>query len=793
MTGKQLGAYGVLEKLGEGGMGEVYRAHDPRLQRDVAIKLLPSAFAGHEDARSRLLREARAAAALNHPHICTIYEVGDADGQAYIAMELVEGRPLDRVIPAGGLGESDLFTYGVQIADGVAHAHDKGVLHRDLKTANIMITGDGRAKVLDFGLAKRVTTDRPDVTTEVSSVATQPGIVAGTLAYMAPEQLRGEPATTASDVWALGVVLYEMASGRRPFDGKTGFEIASAILEQSPPSLPATVPTIVRGMINRCLAKEPSHRYRSAGELRAALEAVRSGHVPPALPALGVTEMAPPLVTRAPRPPAALTALAILAIAAVFAVLAWRGAITLPARLSTPPRIASIAVLPLDNLSGQADEDYFAAGMQDGLITELARLRTLDRVIERRSTRRFANTDQPIAEIAKTLNVDAIVTGSVRRAGERVVVSAQLIDGATERHLWTNSFERDARDVLSIQSDVVQAVATAIGADIALEDRQRLSKSRRVDPATYEAYLRGMHLVNRGPGTRADRLRGLAILQEAIDLDPGNAHAYAGLALGYVTLGHGPLGEPDVWPKARAAAQRAVTLDPTLAEGYSALAEVLMYYERDWAGSEQAFKRANELNPNLAMNHYHYSWYLALFRRWDEAIAEHKRAQELDPLTPQHTAFLGLLYLYLDRFDEAMAEAKSAIQFAPNAPAPWGVLAWALLGKGQHEEAEAAMAKGAAINPGLLEFELGLIKAARGKQDEARVILAKLEAQPTMAFSGWSLSQLYLALGDTDSAFKWLNHRPAHAFIPWARVHPTYKAIRNDPRMAALMAEMKVP
>jgi tetratricopeptide (TPR) repeat protein len=317
--------------------------------------------------------------------------------------------------------------------------------------------------------------------------------------------------------------------------------------------------------------------------------------------------------------------------------------------------------------------------------------------------------------------------------------------------------------------------------------------TRPVDPVTYESYLRGMHLITPGPATRQDRIRGVAILQQAVDRDPGNAHAYAGLALGYVTLGHGPNGEADVWPKARASAIRAVTLDPNLAEAHSALAEVRMYYERDWAGAGESFRRANELNPNLAMNHYHYAWYHALFERWTDAITEHKRAQELDPLTPQHTALLGALYLYVGQHEAAIAEARKAIEFAPNAPAAWGVLATGLSAQGRHPEAEEALRKGVAINPAMLEYELGMLYAAHGKREEARAILAKLEAQPVTPFSGWSLSQLHIALGDFDSAFKWLNHRPAHAFLPWARVHPPYAPIRMDPRFAVLMAEMKLP
>ena len=766
-------------------MGEVYRAYDDRLQRDVAVKLLPASRAGDRDARAQLLREARAAAALNHPHLCTIYEVGEASGQVYIAMELVDGQPLDRLVPSAGLGVDQVFKYGAEIVDAVAHAHDQGVLHRDLKTANIMVTTGGHVKVLDFGLAKRLARDDIPIATTAHTLASEPGRLTGTLAYMAPEQLRNQPASAASDVWALGVVLHEMCSGRRPFDGSSGFELASAILERSPHPLPDTLPAALRAVISHALNKEPAERYQNAGELRAALDAARAGAL------LSSATSSSPNRSFTPTRVATVTMAAIAVAVIVF--ISTRMGSRWPLSTSSGPRLDSIAVLPFENLSGTPDDEYFAVGLQDGVIAELARLRGLSRVIERRSTRRFAGSTQPIKQIAASLGVDAVVTGTMVRAGDRVQVTAQLIDAATERHLWSDRFEPMTRDVLGIQSSVAKAVADAIGVDLTPEEERRWARARPVDPATYEAYLRGMHLIT-GGATRNDRVRGLAILQEAIDRDAGNAHAYAGFALGHVMLGHGPNAEADGWPKARAAALRALTLDPNLAEAHAALAEIRAYYEWDWAGAEQSFRRANELNPNIAMSHYHYSWYLVLFSRWDEAIAEHKRAQELDPLTPQHTAHLGTLYLWQGgRNDEAIVEAKKALDFAPNAPAAWLTLSRALANKGQHAESEAAAQKAVSINPALAEFELAMLYAEQGKTDQARRLLTKLESSPPTPWSGWSLSHLSVALGDLDGAFKWLAHRPAHAFLPWIRVSPGFQSVRRDPRFAALMNEMRLP
>jgi serine/threonine-protein kinase len=787
MTGMQLGPYRLVDRIGAGGMGEVYRARDDRLQREVALKILPAARADDDAARTRLIAEARVAAALNHPHICTIYDVGEADGQAYIAMELVDGEPLDRVLTPGGLDVDAALTLGVQIAEAVAHAHEKGVLHRDLKAANIMVTADRRVKVLDFGLAKRVVREQwPDAPTEATLQTSAEDRITGTLAYMAPEQLRGQSATAASDVWAIGVVLHEMFAGERPFHDGTGFEIASAILEQHPRALPPTVPTILRGVISRCLAKDPTHRYRHAGELLAALEAIAatSAPVPHVLAAAAAVE------DRQRRWIAAGALTIIGGLAAI--VLLARGIVMPSMPNAGAPRIDAIAVLPLDNLSGDPDEAYLAAGLQAGLIAELARLRTLTRVIERRSTERVAATAS-IADVASRLGVDAVVTGSVLRTGQRVQVTAQLIDAATERHLWSDRFEREFGEVLSIQGDVVRAVAAAIDTDLTDEEIRRWTNVRVVDPGVYQAYLRGMHLLARGTGTRDDHRRGIAILQQALERDPGNAQAYAGLALGYVMLGHGPFAEDDAWPRARAAAERALTLDPDLAEAHSALAEVQAYYVRDWTGAEQSFRRALALNPNLAMAHYHYAWFLALFSRWDEAFAEHRRAQDVDPLTPVHTAHLGSLYLYVNRHDEAIREARKAIEFAPRAPVAWGVLAWGLNAKGQYDEAEAALRTGLSINPAMIGFELAMFNAARGRHQEARALLDELEAQPPMPWQTWSLSQLSVAIGDHDRAFKWLAVRPAHAFLPWVRVHPPYRPIHKDPRFAALMTELRLP
>ncbi len=482
MIRKSLGRYRIVEKLGAGGMGEVYRAHDEQLDRDVAIKVLPAERFRDASARARLLREARTASQLNHPNICTIHEVGEAEGQAYIAMELVEGQPLSARLTSGALPAEDVLRVGLQLADAVGHAHERDVVHRDLKSANVILTPEGRAKVLDFGLAKRLSGDELDDVTRSQASLTQAGALVGTLAYMPPEQLRGQPADARSDVWALGVVLYEMATGMRPFQGQTGFELSSAILNQRPAPLPGNVPLELRAVIERCLEKEPARRYQRGGEARAALEAIQSGSA--AMPWLVLRYQ----LRRRRWLAATAAAMALLVVLAALNVERVR---TRFAGGPSAPQIDSLAVLPLENLSGDPAQDYFADGMTEALITDLGRLTGLKRVIARGSVMRYQGTKKPLSEIARELKVDALITGAVLRAGDRVRITAQLVNPETEEQLWTERCERDLRDVLRLQNELTTAIAGEIRVKLTPKEHARLATARPVNPEAYEAYLKG--------------------------------------------------------------------------------------------------------------------------------------------------------------------------------------------------------------------------------------------------------------------------------------------------------------
>ena len=786
MEGRHLGSYRIVSLLGAGGMGEVYRAFDEKLQREVAVKVLPASGAHDPVAGARLLREARAAAALNHPNICTIHEVGEDEGRAFIAMELVDGMPLQASVPPGiGLSLEQVLNVGTQVADALVHAHGRGVLHRDLKTSNIVMTSAGRAKVLDFGLAKRLAPG-VEATTATTHATTVTGTHAGTPAYMSPEQLRGFTSDVRSDVWALGVVLYELVSGARPFAGQTLYELSSAILNEPLRPLPARVPSNLQAIIERCLHKDPDARFQKADDVLAALEAVRGGRSPVLAP------VSPPATARR-----RVSAAAIVGAIAVVVIVAGTVGVTLNVagvrdRIWNPqPLFDSLAVMPLENPSGDEDQAYLASGIHERLTNDLAKLDGFSKVVGAASTRRLRNSTATPVEIARTLGVRALVRGSVMRSGDRVTITAQLIDGTDGRTVWGQTYERAAGDVASLQNDVVAAVAQAVHLRLRPADRDRLAARTTISPETYELYLRGMHELNSADdgGTPA---AGIAYLQKAVDRDPGDPYAYAGLARGYVTLGHSPAGASDSWVRARAAAERALTLAPDLAEAHAAMAQVKLYYEWDWSGAERAFQRANELNPNMPAAHYHYAWHLFLLDRLEEAIAEHERARDIDPLTPRNTAYLSVLYTAAGRYEDAIAAAKQVLELNPRSGVAWEALGFAYGSMGKHDDAIAACKRAAEYAPPR-SFSLGIAYALAGRTDEARRVLETITKRPPTSYNMWARAMLYLYLGDADQFFTAIAHEPHHAFVPWVRVEPAMIRLKDDPRYAQLFATFKLP
>jgi TolB-like protein len=766
-------------------MGEVYRARDPRLEREVALKVLPAERVADDTARARLLREARLAARLNHPHICTIHEVGEAEGQAYVAMELVPGQALSERLASGRLGVEEVLRLGQQMADALAHAHENGVVHRDFKSPNVIVTPEGRAKVLDFGLAKPLVEAESEATTLTAAPLTAQGAVVGTLAYMAPEQLKGRRADARSDVWALGVVLYEMASGVRPFAGKTGYELSSAILNHAPSPLPADVSAPLVAVIERCLAKDPAQRYPRAGEVRSALETFRAGGT--ATARLGGRPT--PLARRRWVLLAGLATVVAIAAALVVGGV-WR---RLLGRAGGPAAAAiRLAVLPFANLTGDPEQEYLSDGLTQELISQLGRLHPGGlSVIARSSVMRYKKGDTPVDQIGRELGVDYVLEGSARREGERVRITAELVHVRDQAQLWAETYERELSGLLALQSEVARAVARQVNVTVSPERGDHPGDSRQVDPRVYEAYLKGMFYVSQN--TPESFEKGMRLLHQAVEIDPAEPLAYVGLSEGYVTLGHGGGDDPEAFPRARAAAEQALKLDPDRAEAVGALADVALYSEWDWPKAERLFQRALELNSSLAMTHYHYAWYLALFDRLDEAIAEHKRARDLDPLRALHTGWLGQLYNYGGRYDEAVAEARKALELNPGFWPSYLVLSRAYSSQGMHQEAIAAAKRLAEVRPVAGGAQLTVAYALAGQREQALTTASRLAGATGDPLR---VARARLALGDADGAFRQLEtaFQARWSTLPWIRVHGgDWEALRDEPRFQALLRKMNLP
>jgi TolB-like protein/Flp pilus assembly protein TadD len=799
MLGKIISHYRILEKLGGGGMGVVYKAEDTTLGRQVAVKFLPEEWSKDRQALERFKREARAAAALNHPNICTIYEVGEQAGQPFLVMELLEGETLEQRISAQPLKVNEILELAIPIAWALEAAHAKGIVHRDIKPSNIFVTQEGGVKILDFGLAKVARAGGPSSVTDVSTESlTAPGVVAGTVQYMSPEQALAEPVDARTDLFSFGSVLYEMATGRVPFAGSTLGETIAHILHSQPEAMArfnSEIPAELERITLKCLEKKPQERYQSAKELRVdlqglkrATESVQAG----VTAGLALPKRGRPAVPLRKRRIVAIVGAAVMLVAAV---LIARNVGGLRDRLLGPvgpPRIESLAVLPLENLMGDPQQEYFVDGMTEELIADLSQVSAL-RVISRTSVMQYKGTKKSMPEIARELKVDGVIEGSVLRSGDQVRITAQLIQAATDTHLWAKSYERDLRDVLALQEEVARAIAGEIRVKLTPQEQTRLVRARPVNPETHEAYLKAMfYLYKKTPEGFA---KGLALLQQAIEKDPADPLPYAGLALAYPIIYHGPGGTippREGFPRARAAALKALELDESSAQAHLALAAIKLYFDWDWTGAEKEFRRALELNPNLPEAHAHYGWYLQLFGGFEEGLAEGKRAAELDPLSPTYTAWVGWMYLNVHQDDKAIAEARKALDIDPNSVDALFVLGSAYAEKKMFEQAIAAHQKLRAVNP---DWKLALAETylAAGRKDDALKLVAETEREDYSKFS-LDLFGIQTILGNRKEAFRALDaaFEYHHIFLPWEMNDPE-SPWRSDPRWQELRRRMNFP
>ena len=795
-VGSRIGHYEVIRKIGAGGMGEVYLARDTSLDRRVALKLLPADFMTDAERVRRFTQEAKAASALDHPNVCTIYEVAQSSSFLYIAMQYVEGVTLKQLIGSRPLKLDALLSISLQSADALAAAHDLSIIHRDIKSDNIIVTPKGQAKVLDFGLAKLTGTrglaDGSGVESELTSRLTMTGAVMGTPSYMSPEQARGERVDHRSDIFSLGVVIYEMASGDVPFKRKSHPETMNAVINE--PHKPVAevneeIPAELSRVIDRALSKDPADRHQSMGEMLTDLRQVGR-----AVGLLGRSDsegaVFPYVPLRRRRARNWIWAMIMLALALVVVVGLWFLSLrTVP---QAPLHIESMVVLPLENLSGDPQQEYFADGMTDALIGDLAKIGAL-RVISRTSAMSYKGTKKSLPEIARELKVDAVVEGTVQRSGDRVGIRVQLIQAATDRHLWAENYERDLRDVLGLQSEIAHAIAREIQTKITSAERVRLTGNRSVNRKAFDEYLQGRYLYwNRR--TKENLEKAIENFQSAISEDPTYAPAYVGLADCYNILGTEQISALPPTAARRQAEEeigKALELDSELAEAHAALGWV-KHFNWDWAAAEREFKLAIELNPNYANAHMFYAGFLTSSGRLEEGIAEVNRAKELDPLSLAISAQRGFILENARRYPEAVEQLRRVIEMDPNHyPAHW-YLGHTYAANGQLDEAIESLEKASALSgraPGALGF-LGLAYGLDGRKDEANQVLKELlEIKRRHYVSPPALANVYIGLGNRDQAFYWLEkaYQDRSNYMVWLKVFPLLDSLRPDPRFDDLL------
>ena len=784
LVGKLIGHYRIESLIGVGGMGEVFLARDEQLGRKAALKLLPEHLTADEAQLSRFKAEARTASALNHPNILTVYEIGSEGNVRFIATEFIEGVTLRPLLADEKMNLRTALEIAVQVASALTAAHEAGVVHRDIKPENIMLRPDGYVKVLDFGIAK-LTEEGParehhELAT-TSGLQTRPGLVLGTGRYMSPEQARGQKVDARSDIWSLGVVLYEMVVGIPPFLGETPSDCIASILTKELPPLSGVLPDVplkLEEILQKALRKDRDERYQTAGELLGDLHTLK-GELELAGPArAGVIVRQ---IKRHKRGVLLMLAAAILA-AGAFAYAFFFVA-------SPPPNEKSIAVLPFENLSEEKSSAYFADGIQDEILTRLSKIADL-KVISRTSTQRYKHTSQSPSQIAHQLGVANLLEGSVQKTNDQVRVNVQLITAANDTHLWAETYDRELTDIFVVESDIATTIAKTLQARLTGAEEAAIAKRPTANREVYELCLKGRFFWNKR--TAADLRKAIEYFNQALDKDPSYAPAYAGLTDAYLILSqYGAASPADSFPQAIAAAKKAIELDDTLAEAHTSLACSLAYYDFDFEQSVKEFERAIELDPNYATAHHWLSnGVLSALGRFERAITEGKRAVELDPLSLVINADLGQDFFYARRYDEAIAHLRKTIEMDPRFYFAHWVLGTALQLKGQLSDAIAEYSKAVELNddPSVLAL-LGQAYARAGQRDEAQKILVRLSGEAKSRYvQAYSFVLMYLALGDKERAIDEMErgYRERDANVAQIKTDPMLDDLRGNQRFEAL-------